>query len=106
MSSPVALIVTKTDEGFEVFDSLGRPHRVDAEGLSELCNKLMDDPAIPAADLQDLHTAQLEFAATQLTQKLLPNGFDFLARPALVTLRNTIEALRRRPPHRSSNVRR
>ena len=105
MPSAVALIVTKTDEGFEVLDSLGRPHRVSAEGLSDLCNKLVNDPALPEAHVQDLKTAQLEFAATQITQKLLPDGFEFLARPALLTLRNTIEAFRR-SPYRSSNVRR
>lgn len=101
----IALVVTATDSGFDVVDNLGRRHSVASEGLADLCRSLAHDKALPSPDIQDLRTAQLEFAITQLTQKFLPDGLEFLARPALLTIRNTVEAFRN-PLKRNLHVRR
>ena len=101
----VALIVTIQDDGFEVVDNLGRRHSVSSEGLADLCRELSHDEALPAPHLQNVESAQLEFAVTQLTQDFLPDGLSFLARPAVVTLKNTIHALLH-PRDRNLHVRR
>jgi hypothetical protein len=101
----IALVVTETENGFDVVDNLGRHHSVSSEGLADLCKTLANDEALPSPDIQDLDTAQLEFAMTQLTQRFLPDGLEFLARPALITLRNTVEAFRH-PLKRTLHVRR
>ena len=80
MNRTVVVVVTRTDNGFEIHDANGKKYTATSSvELGIACQKVLNDLSLPELETQTVRAAEAQTFAVKLAEAVLPPKYAFAA---------------------------